>query len=185
MASMRRYLTTLSGGAAVAALVLLPSLGQAADDPRDAAFLAPVLQRALETARTNVEVPWSNPATGSRGGIVVERTFYREPDTPCRAYLRTLETPGAALQVTRGTGCRDSSGLWLIEEEPAGVAGAAGRAPPAPDPAAFPPPAAGPETLAPETLAEVAPACPDTVLVPMPAARPPALAYTMPSRAAL
>jgi surface antigen len=183
MASMRRSLRTLSGGAAVAALVLLPSLGRAADDPRDAAFLAPVLQRALETARTNVEVPWSNPATGSRGGIVVERTFYREPDIPCRAYVRTLEAPAAALQVTRGTGCRDRSGLWLIEEEPAGLAGAAGRAPPAPDTAAFPPPGAGPPAS--ETLAEMGPACPDTVLVPMPAARPPALAYTMPSRAAL
>jgi surface antigen len=183
MASMRRSLRTLSGGAAVAALVLLPSLARAADDPRDAAFLAPVLQRALETARTNVEVPWSNPATGSRGGIVVERTFYREPDTPCRAYVRTLEPPAAPLQLTRGTGCRESSGLWLIEEEPAGLAGAAGRAPPGPDTAAFPPPDAGPP--APESLAEAAPACPDTVLVPMPAARPPALAYTMPSRAAL
>ena len=101
MASMRRSWMTLSCGAAVALLALAPGPGWAADDPRDAAFLAPVLQRALETARTDVEVPWRNPATGNGGAIVVERTFYREPDTPCRDFVRTLEPPGATPEVTR------------------------------------------------------------------------------------
>ena len=39
------------------------------------AFLAPVLQRVLETARTDVEVPWSNPATGNGSGPKTECTF--------------------------------------------------------------------------------------------------------------
>jgi surface antigen len=160
-------------------LALVPSLGWAADDPRDATFLAPVLQRVLETERVDVQIPWNNPATGNRGSIVVERTFYREPGVPCRAFVRTLESAGAAPQVTKGMGCRSSTGLWLIEEEPeslaAGAPGATrGLSPP--DVTALPPhevePAGGPT-------------CPDTVLVPMPTERPPAFAYTLPSRAEL
>jgi surface antigen len=179
MASMAGYRSALGravGGAAILATsvaCLAPSLGQAADDPRDAAFLSPMLQQALETARTSVEVPWRNPATGNHGTIVVERTFYREPETPCRAYVRTLEGPGAAPQVTKGTGCRSSTGLWVVEEEPGTLAGAtAGEATP-------------PREAEPPQLAEAGPTCPDTVLVPMPAAKPPVLAYTLPTRAEL
>jgi surface antigen len=195
MTSMTAQRQAIGGGAAVhwrrsrvaraailaAAVVgLVPRLGWAADDPRDAAFLEPILQRVLETTRTDVAVPWRNPATGNGGSIVIERTFYREPDMPCRSFARTVESAGAAPQVMRGTGCRSSTGLWLIEEEPESLAGTPrGTAPvatPAPDTAAVPPhevePAAGPT-------------CPDTVLVPLPTERPPALAYTLPSRAEL
>jgi surface antigen len=185
MASMAGYRSALGravGGAAILATsvaCLAPSLGQAADDPRDAAFLSPMLQQALETARTSVEVPWRNPATGNHGTIVVERTFYREPETPCRAYVRTLEGPGAAPRATKGTGCRSSTGLWVVEEEePATLAG------PAPS-ATTGSTATPPGTAEPPQLAEAGPTCPDTVLVPMPAARPPVLAYTLPTRAEL
>lgn len=178
MASTRRHWKALPGGIAAAMLWLAPSLGWSADDPRDAAFLEPVLQRVLETARTDVETSWRNPETGNGGSIVVERTFYREPERPCRAYVRTLEAAGAAPQVTRGTGCRDSTGLWLIEEPPASLAGPPRATPPGRT--LSPPPGAGPESLA-----EVGPSCPDTVLVPMPAVRPPVFAYTLPSRAEL
>jgi hypothetical protein len=184
MASMRRHWKALPGGIAAAILWLAPSLGWSADDPRDAAFLEPLLQRVLETARIDVETSWRNPETGNGGSIVVERTFYREPERPCRAYVRTLEAAGAAPQVTRGTGCRDSTGLWLIEEQPESLAGPPGAAPRGtaspPRGTASPPPGA-----APEALAEVGPSCPDTVLVPMPAVRPPVFAYTLPSRAEL
>ena len=66
----------------------------------------------LETARTDVEVPWSNPATGHRGTIMVERTFYRDPSTPCRDYTRTVETAvrHRRLEVTTGTGLPDRRG---------------------------------------------------------------------------
>jgi surface antigen len=179
MVSMRAHGKALHAGIAAVILCLAPSLGWSADDPRDTAFLAPVLQRVLETARTDVETSWRNPQTGNGGSIVVERTFYREPETPCRAYVRTLETAGAAPQVTRGTGCRGSTGLWLIEEEPERLA-APQRGVTPPGRTTWPPPAAGPEALA-----EAGPTCPDTVLVPMPAIRPPAFAYTLPSRAEL
>ncbi len=170
-------------GVMVVTMCLVPGLARSADDPRDAAFLAPVLQRALETARTHVEVPWRNPATGNSGDIVVERTFYREPGTPCRAYVRTLEPAAGVAQVTKGTGCRSSTGLWLVEEEAATAA--------APAPRGITTPGTPPRTTAPParedrpSVAEAGPTCPDTVLVPMPAARPPALAYTLPSRAEL
>jgi surface antigen len=179
MASKRGHRKALPGGIAAAILCLAPSLGWSADDPRDAAFLEPVLQRVLETARTDVETPWRNPETGNGGSIVVERTFYREPARPCRAYVRTLEAAGAAPQVTRGTGCRGSTGLWLIEEEPESLAGPQPRATPS-GRTASPPTGAEPEALA-----EIGPSCPDTVLVPMPARRPPTFAYTLPSRAEL
>jgi surface antigen len=178
MASMRAHRKALPGGIAAAILWLAPSLGWSADDPRDAAFLEPMLQRVLETARTDVETSWRNPETGNGGSIVVERTFYRAPEEPCRAFVRTLEAAGAAPQVTRGTGCRDSTGLWLIEEEPASLAG-----PPRTTPSGRP--ASPPPEAEPDALAEAGPSCPDTVLVPMPAVRPPAFAYTLPSRAEL
>lgn len=178
MTGMTGYRKALSGGVIAALVCVAPSLGRAADDPRDAAFLEPVLQRVLETARTDVEVPWNNPATGNRGNIVIERTFYREPETPCRAFVRTLESAGAAPQVTRGTGCRSSTGLWLIEEEPETAATAPREAGP-------PGTTAPPREPGPEALAEAGPTCPDTVLVPMPTARPPTFAYTLPSRAEL
>ena len=180
MASMTAHRKAFPGVAAAAILCLAPSLGWSADDPRDAAFLEPVLQRVLETAKTDVETPWRNPQTGNGGSIVVERTFYRAPDTPCRAFVRTVESVGAAPQVIRGTGCRDSAGLWLIEEEPESLAGPRPREARSPGRIASPPP--GAES---EALAEAGPSCPDTVLVPMPAVRPPAFAYTLPSRAEL
>lgn len=177
MASITGFHKALASGVLAATFCLASDPGQAAEDPRDAAYLAPVLQRVLETARTDVEVPWNNPATGNAGSIVVERTFYREPETPCRAYVRTVESGDAAPQVTRGTGCRGSTGLWLIEEEPESLAASPPREAPAPGPSALPPAAD------PGAVAEAGPSCPDTVLVPMPAARPPAFAYTLPSRA--
>ena len=179
MACRTGYREALAGGVAAAIFCLAPSLGWSAEDPRDAAFLAPMLQRVLETARTDLEIPWSNPATGNRGSIVVERTFYREPERPCRAYVRRVESPGAAPQVTRGTGCRSGTGTWQIEEEPGTVAGTGSD--PTPRGGSTPSP---PEAER-DALAEAGPSCPDTVLVPMPALRPPVFAYTLPSRAEL
>jgi surface antigen len=173
---------------AIVVLGLIPTSAWAAEDPRDAAFLAPVIQRALETARTDVDVPWSNPATGHRGTIVVERTFYREPSTPCRDYTRTVETAGVAPEVTRGTGCRTDTGVWELDEPPAAVARSrpGPSAPPATGTRPAPSAGAGaPAEPEPAALAEAGPSCPDTVLLPMPSTRPPELAYTLPTRAAL
>ncbi|MEM7026148.1 MAG: RT0821/Lpp0805 family surface protein [Pseudomonadota bacterium] len=138
-----------------------------------------MLQQTLEVTRANVEVPWRNPATGNRGKIVVERTFYRDPQTPCRAYMRTLEVPGVPPEITRGTGCRTGTGRWLIEEEPS----IAAIEPSAPSGTSRPGPAE--EERTPAYAVGPDPTCPDTVMVPMPATRPPALAFTMPAKAEL
>ena len=161
------------------ATALASGVAWGADDPRDATFLEPMLQRTLEVTRANVEVPWRNPATGNRGKIVVERTFYRDPQTPCRAFMRTLERPGAPPEITRGTGCRAGTGLWLIEKEPeiAAVEPSAPAGTSRPDPAE--------EERAPAVTLGPDPTCPDTVMVPMPTTRPPALAFTMPAKAEL
>jgi 17 kDa outer membrane surface antigen len=130
-------------------LLALPAPRLAAQADADEEYVGPLISEALETQRTGVEAPWTNPATGSSGTIVVERTFYRDPRTPCRDYRRTLERPGGPTLTIEGTGCRTGSGRWSLDEE----APAPGRearprsapresapaAPPAPEPAAGPP----------------------------------------------
>src|SRR5919106_6625918 len=67
----------------------------AAQADADEEYVGPLVNQALETEKSGVEIPWSNPATGSSGMILIERTFYRDPRTPCRDYRRTLERAGA------------------------------------------------------------------------------------------
>jgi surface antigen len=142
-----------------------PLAAQGADADRD--HVLPLLNRVLETERIDVEVPWSNPETGNRGTIVVERTFYLEPGKPCREYRRTVERAGAPELVIEGTGCRVGPEQWSLEEqEPSPVrAERPGAAPPggavatAPDPGALagcPPvePAAGPPAPKPPVFAD-------------------------------
>ena len=89
----------------------------------DEEYVEPLLEQALETEKTNVELSWSNPDTGSSGIIVIERTFYRDPSTPCRDYRRTLERAGAPPVEIRGTGCRVGPNEWELDEEgPASLA---------------------------------------------------------------
>jgi surface antigen len=142
-----------------------PLGAQGADVDRD--HVLPILNRVLETERTDVEVPWSNPETGNSGTIVVERTFYLEPGKPCREYRRTVERAGSPAVVIEGTGCRTGPGHWnLDEEEPPptgaerpGAASPGGAVATAPDPDAPPgcppvEPAAGPAAPEPPTFAE-------------------------------
>src|SRR5690606_40191021 len=64
--------------AGLAALMAPPDGG--AQTAADEAYVEPLLYQALETEKSGVEVPWSNPATGSSGTIVIERTFYRRSE---------------------------------------------------------------------------------------------------------
>ncbi len=106
--------------ACLLAILITLSLATAArgnDDIRDLPFVLDAVNDALETARTNTQVPWENPATGNSGVIVVEKTFYPSPETPCRQYRRTFNRPGRGAMMTRGTGCRVGPARWKIEEE--------------------------------------------------------------------
>jgi surface antigen len=168
---------------ALATACLLVSVGSqrvgAQADP-DEEYVGPLINQALESERTGVAVPWTNPATGSSGTIVVERTFYRDPRTPCRDYRRTIERPGGPTVAIQGTGCRIGSGRWSLDEEEPDPAKDAlfRRAPPQPEPEE--PPAPEPERAA------APPSCPPPTAAP-PACDPPAanVDYTMPAKTEL
>ena len=148
----------------------------AAQADADEDYVGPLINQALENERSGVEIPWTNPATGSRGIIVIERTFYRDPRTPCRDYRRTIERAGAPGVAIEGTGCRLGSGRWsLDEDEPDSAREALIRRPP-PEAAEAPEP----------ERAAAPPSCPALSAAPVPCAKPPAVAdYTMPAKTEL
>lgn len=116
-AGARKRLTVVTRVLAVLVTLGLAPAAHANDDIRDLPFVLDAVNDALETARTNVPIPWTNPATGNSGVIVVEKTFYPSPDMPCRQYRRTYNDPGQGEMMTRGTGCRTGPARWKIEEE--------------------------------------------------------------------
>ena len=167
-----------------AVMILLATLAGAPDlaaQVADEEYVEPLLNQARETERTGLELPWRNPATGSSGIIVIERTFYRDPRTPCRDYRRTLERAGEPAVEVEGTGCRIAPSEWAIDEE-APAARAATPAPAAgPEPAPDEPPAPEPAHTEPAP-----PSCPTMSVTPVPCGRPPAVVdYTMPTRTRL
>jgi surface antigen len=170
--------TTVALLAGVLSVLAPPRVAAQSDTDED--YVVPLVNQVLETEKTGVEVPWTNPATGSSGSIVIERTFYRDPRTPCRDYRRTIERPGGPSMAIQGTGCRVRSGRWsLEEEEPDPAREALFRGTPR-EPEAPNPPASEPESAA------AAPSCPALTAVPVPCARPAAVAdYTMPTRTEL
>jgi surface antigen len=168
---------------AVATACLLVSGGSqrvAAQVDPDEEHVGPLINQALESERTGVAVPWTNPATGSSGTIVVERTFYRDPRTPCRDYRRTIERAAGPMVTIEGTGCRIGPGRWsLDEEEPDPAREALFRSmPPASEPAE--PPAPEPESAA------APPSCPPPTAAPAACDEPAAIVdYTMPAKTEL
>jgi surface antigen len=154
----------------------------AAQADADEEYVGPLVNEALETEKSGVAIPWSNPATGSSGTIQIERTFYRDPRTPCRDYRRTLERVGAPKVEIEGTGCRIGPGRWSLDEEKPGAAAATAATPrtgaprPPEEATAAPEPAAGPAP----------PSCPALSAAPVPCTKPPAVVdYTMPTRTEL
>ena len=198
---MVRFLIVLLLG-----VVGLSGAPRAEDDPGDAAVVVPMVKQALEFERTGTDLRWSNPETGSGGVIRVERTYYRDANTPCRDYIRTTKRPGGEEFTTRGTGCRMSDGRWFLDETPGDPAP---KAPPAAagapagrkdDTVVAAPPAAL-KTEAPATPAPVSPstaeapwsddpgdvAAPEADAPVPPRVKPKVLApdYKMPSKSAL
>lgn len=162
-------------------LMLAASEDVAAQAAADEQYVEPLLNRALENEKTGVELPWSNPATGSSGTIVIERTFYRDPRTPCRDYRRTLERAGAPTLEIQGTGCRVGPSRWALdEEEPTSLAAT-------PAPVTGPTPEPDEASVSPPARAEAAaPSCPTMSVAPVPCGKPPPVTdYTMPTRTKL
>ena len=171
-------------GALTVVLVWIMTLAASPDvaaQATDEEYVEPLVNQALENEKTGVELPWSNPATGSSGTIVIERTFYRDPRTPCRDYRRTLERAGAPTLEIQGTGCRVGPSRWALdEEEPTSLA-----ATPAPVTGGAPAPAEPPDPE-PARAEATPPSCPTMTVTPVPCAKPPAVVdYTMPTRTKL
>lgn len=156
----------------------------AAQTDADEDYVGPLVNQALETEKTGVEIPWSNPATGSSGIILIERTFYRDPRTPCRDYRRTLDRVGAPSVEIQGTGCRIGSGRWsLDEEDPRSLAA---TAPTARSGGARTPEASEPPAAEPARTEAAPPSCPALSPAPVPCDKPPAVVdYTMPTKTEL
>jgi hypothetical protein len=115
----------------VAALLLATPPALAEEDPRDWRYVSSIVNDVLENERSKVEIPWSNSETGSRGIIVVERTYYRDSGTPCRDYRRTSERTGQAVLAISGTGCRTGPGRWQLDERSAATPSTGSPAAPA------------------------------------------------------
>ena len=97
--------------------MILPAPLQAQDEAADRAFLEKQLSKILEFERTGAEVPWSNPKTGNSGKIQLMRTYFLDPKTPCRDYMRTIDAGAGEPTTIRGTGCREATGGWKLTED--------------------------------------------------------------------
>ncbi len=155
---MTRFLAALLLG-----LVCLAGAPRADEDPRDAAMVAALVKQTLEFERTGTDLPWSNPETGSRGVIRVERTYNLDSDMPCRDYTRTTRRTDGERITTRGTGCRMGDGRWFLDEALGADVAPASKAPPAA--------AAAPAGRKDETAAALSPEAPkaEAPAVPAPA----------------
>ncbi len=98
------------------ALIIACAAPTWAQDPSDTAFLAGRLEKILEFEQTGVEIPWHNPKTGKQGVIVVERTYFLNPKTPCRDFIYTVEAEFSRPETFNGTGCRSATDGWRIHD---------------------------------------------------------------------
>ena len=64
----------------------------AAEELDDLRAIFPIVNDTLEHEPTGITVPWSNPSTGNSGELRVLRTYLKDDGTPCRDYIRTVET---------------------------------------------------------------------------------------------
>ena len=97
------------------ALVIACTTSTDAQDQSDAAYLAAFLNKVLEFERSGNQVPWQNPASGKHGVIVVERTYFLDPKTPCREFSYTVEGEFSRSREFEGMGCRNEVGEWRLE----------------------------------------------------------------------
>ena len=105
------------GAGALALALVLPATLRAEEAAEDRAYLEKQLSRILEFERTGAEIPWSNPKTGNSGKIQLMRTYFLDPKTPCRDYMRTIDAGAGEPTTVRGTGCREATGGWKLTED--------------------------------------------------------------------
>ena len=81
-------------------------------DRMDRMYMQQANQQALETARTNQTVEWTNPDSGNYGTVTPIKT-YTGGSTVCREYTETVYVGGQPQQAY-GTACRQADGSWKI-----------------------------------------------------------------------
>ncbi len=109
----RRVLSALLAPSLVATCAASPRL----ENPSDDRYLMGRLEKILEFEQTGKRIPWLNPKTGNGGTIVIQRTFFKDPGTPCREFGYTLDTGFLQWKDFSGTACRSSIGGWYLESE--------------------------------------------------------------------
>ena len=114
--TQRKAKRTRPPALALMCLCLAGVPASAADGFQDAQYLSARIKELLEVARTGTEVAWRNPGTGNAGTIRITRTFFLDPETPCRDFVRTLARDRGEPQVTAGSGCRAPDGSWRLSE---------------------------------------------------------------------
>lgn len=100
------------------ALVVVSAASARAETPSDDTYLKNRLNKILEFERSGTRIPWRNPRTGNSGSILIQRTYFLSADTPCRDYLRSIDTDDGESETFRGTGCREATGGWKLTEDP-------------------------------------------------------------------
>ncbi len=179
------------GAAALALALACPATLQAEEAAEDRVFLEKRLSKILEFERTGAEIPWSNPKTGNSGKIQLMRTYFLDPKTPCRDYMRTIDAGAGEPTTVRGTGCREATGGWKLTEDSkpkrtvkrGGKEGKAAAATPGATGAAAKAPAAGApaSTKAKPAAAKKAPAAPAKKVAKAPPP-PPKISARLPSQ---
>ena len=99
------------------ALAISPSSFTWAEAPEDVAYVTDRIPKILEFEQTGTKIPWRNPETGNGGIIMVERTYFTDPNTPCRDFILTVDAGEAAPLTAQGTGCRTGQGKWQLSDE--------------------------------------------------------------------
>jgi surface antigen len=170
VATVLLRLTRLPLTGVFAAVFAAAAHAAAGGDPRDQPYLSTIVNQALETERTRVEIPWSNPDTGHRGVIIIDRTWYRDPQSPCRDYRWTLERAGQPVETISGTGCRIGPAVWRLDEGSPAPGGLSIPGPTAPLPVpGSPPPTSDPGPVVTRPTPSPDPAPPPQVAPPAPA----------------
>ncbi len=81
----------------------------------DAARARAVLQKTLETKRSQEKAEWHSDTTGTSGTITPLRTYRIKSGVFCRDFRETLIITGSPVERV-GSACRRTEGVWIRVE---------------------------------------------------------------------
>jgi len=101
-----------TGIGALAGALIGGQIGKGLDD-NDRQILALSSQKALETAPSGSNIPWSNPDSGHNGYVTPTSTFQNDRGQYCREYTQVINVGGKE-EKAYGRACRKPDGHWEI-----------------------------------------------------------------------